>query len=75
VADFVPESTNSAAGADRLCQVKGCAVVMRRGQRVCQPHWAALPGDARKRLSMSRHGPIADAMWTKAVAVLEGQLA
>lgn len=75
MADFVPKSTKSAVGADRLCQVKGCAVVMRRGQRVCETHWVALPGDARKRLSMSRQGPIADAMWSKAVAVLEGQLA
>lgn len=75
MADFVPESTKSPAGADRLCQVQGCAATMRRGQRVCHTHWAALPGDARKRLSMSRHGPIADAMWAKAVAVLEGQLA
>ncbi|QPT09847.1 hypothetical protein [Sphingomonas paucimobilis] len=59
----------------RSCQVSDCDVVMRPGQRVCETHWVALPGDARKRLSMSRHGPIADAMWAKAVAVLDGQLA
>lgn len=73
--DFVLDSTKSSPLTGRVCQVKGCNVAMRRGQRVCETHWIAIPGDARKRLSMSRHGPIADAMWAKAVAIVEGTLA
>ncbi|WP_454278936.1 hypothetical protein [Sphingomonas sp. Marseille-Q8236] len=73
--DFVLESTKSAPVTDRLCQVKDCNVAMRVGQRVCDAHWAALPGKDRSRLSMSRHGRVADEMWAKAVARLEGAVA
>ncbi|WP_454278049.1 hypothetical protein [Sphingomonas sp. Marseille-Q8236] len=73
--DFVPDSTKSAPLTGRVCQVKGCNVAMRVNQRVCDAHWAALPGKVRSRLSMSRHGRVADEMWAKAVARLEGAVA
>lgn len=61
--------------AARSCQISGCNVAMRPGQRVCQDHWQAFPGRTRSRLSMSRRGKVADQMWNRAIAALEGRLA
>lgn len=59
----------------RVCEIKGCDVVMRAGQRVCKDHWLAFPGRTRSRLSYSRRGKVADEMWARAIATLEGRLA
>lgn len=61
--------------APRTCEISCCDVVMRSGQRVCKEHWLAFPGRTRSRLSMALRGPVADQMWARAIAALEGRLA
>lgn len=58
----------------RACIVSDCGAEVNGRSRLCKPHWDALPGRERSRLSLSarvKRNPVVDELWDKARASLE----